>query len=357
MINFVATVRLYAKKGDGMARKSSPKATKKTSQRKAKILHLQDILLEMTDDEHGLTMPQLIEQLQLRGVTAERKAIYDDLETLEAYGLDIIKGRGAGARYAIGNRQFELPELLLLADAVQSSRFLTQKKSTALISKLEKLTSVHHNKLLDKTMHVEGRIKMQNESIYYNIDTIQEAIRHKSKITFRYFYYGFDKREVLRREGKHYLESPIELVYKDEYYYLISYNDKYNDFVRYRVDRMLNISETAEPIPSIEAIKNFDVQKFVSSAFGMFGGEEVSAVLVFSQALMGPIIDRFGKDVPIYKVDEETARIHVHILKSNVFFGWLAQFGSDIIIEGPQTLALEYKEYLQGIVGVYEEVG
>ncbi|MCL1847723.1 MAG: WYL domain-containing protein [Coriobacteriia bacterium] len=328
-------------------------STENSSLRKTKILHLQDILLSETDDEHGLTMPQIIDRLCECGIDAERKAIYDDLEALEAYGLDIIRGRGAGAEYAIGNRQFELPELLLLIDAVQSSRFLTKKKSEALIVKLQRLTSAHHKTLLDKSMHVEGRIKMQNESVYYNIDTIQEAIRNKRKISFRYIGYGFDKQEVFRRHGKQYTENPVELVYKDEFYYLITYNDKHGDFVRYRVDRMHGISETDVPISCQDAIRGFDVQEFVSRAFGMFGGDAVSAVLVVDQALIGPIIDRFGKDVTFYRVDETSARVHVHILKSGVFFGWLAQFGTGVVIEGPAHLAAEYKEYLQQIVEMY----
>jgi len=332
------------------------KALKKTeSLRRTKILHLRDILLQETDDDHGLTMPQLIDRLREFGIDAERKAIYEDLDALEAYGLDIIRGRGAGAKYAIGSRDFELPELLLLADAVQSSRFLTKKKSTVLISKLEKLTSVYHRDLFNKSMHVEGRIKMQNESVYYNIDTIQKAIRDRKKIAFNYSKYRFDKSEMLRKGGVPYIENPIELVYKDEYYYLIAYSDKYSDFVVYRVDRMRSIHETQDPLPSLQVIKDFDVQGFVSSTFGMFKGEAVGTILVSTQDLIGPLIDKFGKDIPIFKIDDNTARVHVHIQKSSVFFGWLAQFGSSIVIESPRSLALEYREFLQSIVDAYAE--
>ena len=325
-----------------------------SSQRKAKILHLQDILLRETDDEHGLTMPQLIERLQKRGISAERKAIYDDLEVLSAYGLDIIIRRSARTEYAIGTRQFQFPELMLLVDAVQSSRFLTKKKSKELIGKLQDLTSTHNKKLLQKSMHVEGRIKMQNESIYYNIDTIQDAIRRKKKIVFHYFKHGIDKQQVLRRDGKQYKENPVDLIYRDDYYYLITYNDKYEDFVRYRVDRMTRIIETDEPITGTMAIKSFDAQEFSSRAFGMFGGETMHAVLAVDQSLIGSIIDRFGKEVVVYKIDEDTARVHVSILKSGVFFGWLAQFGNKIRIEGPEQLAQEYRDYLQSIIEAYE---
>lgn len=346
----LSTIGFVTLRGDLM---KSVESAERRSLRKTKILHLMEILLSETDDEHGLTMPQLIERLQDRGIEAERKAIYDDLEALESFGLDIIKGRGAGAEYAIGCRDFELPELLLLCDAVQSSRFLTRKKSDALIVKLQRLTSVHHKDLLAKGMHVEGRIKTQNESIYYNIDAIQEAIRHKRKIEFRYMGYGFDKREVLRREGRKYLESPVELVYKDDFYYLITYNGKYSDFVRYRVDRMVGISESDEAIDCRDAIRGFDVQGFVAQAFGMFGGESVSAVLVVEQGLIGPFMDRFGKEIAFSRIDEERARVHVRVLKSGMFFGWLAGFGTEVVIESPEALVREYREYLGGILGLY----
>jgi predicted DNA-binding transcriptional regulator YafY len=325
----------------------------KSSLRKAKVFYLQDILLEETDDEHGLTMPELIQRLESKGIPAERKAIYDDLETLKEHGLDIITRRGTHTEYAIGNRSFELPELLLLADAVQSSRFLTKGKSEKLVAKLHKLTSRYQRTQLDKSLHVEGRIKMQNESIYYNIDAIQAAIRQKLQITFNYQKYSIDKTTVLRKQGKQYQECPVGLIYKDDYYYLVTYNEHHEDFVRYRVDRMLAIKVLDQPIPKIPAISEFSIEEFAAQAFGMFGGEPVQAVLVADQSIIDSIIDQFGKDVEIRKLDESTARVHVKIIKSTVFFSWLALFGSQIKVEGPSILAEEYCEYLQSIVQNY----
>ena len=311
-------------------------------------------MLKETDDEHGLSMPELIERLQEYGISAERKAIYDDLETLKDYGLDIVTRRAARTEYAVGNRQFEVPELLLLANAVQSSRFLTKTKSEKLIHKLQEFASVHHKKEFEKSLHVEGRVKMINESVYYNIDALQAAMRNKRKITFRYYEYGLDKKQVLRREGKQYKENPLDLIYKDEYYYLTTYNDKYEKFLCYRVDRMVQVKEVNEPITRGDAIRNYDIQELLARSFGMFRGEAVSAVLVVNeQRLIGAIIDRFGKEVLIYQTDETSARVHVNILKSDVFFGWLAQFGIGITIESPPTLAREYKEHLERIAQVY----
>ncbi|MCL2632094.1 MAG: WYL domain-containing protein [Coriobacteriia bacterium] len=325
-----------------------------SSSRKAKILHLQDILLTETDDENGLTMPQLINRLAKRGIEAERKAIYDDMQTLREFGLDIITRRAARTEYAIGARQFELPELLLLTDAVQSSRFLTERKSKALVNKLQKLTSQHQEKLLKKRIHVEGRIKMQNESIYYNVDTIQEAINQKRRINFHYFEYGIDKREVFRREGREYLENPIDLVYKDEYYYLITFNDDHESFLRYRVDRMKDIKLTEDPITQNDAIRGFDVLDFTAQSFGMFDGDKTTASLIVDTTLIGSVIDRFGRDVPIIEIDGQTAHVEISILKSDMFFGWLAQFGNKVRIEEPSELAAEYRDYLLSVVSIYQ---
>ncbi|MCL1797464.1 MAG: WYL domain-containing protein [Eggerthellaceae bacterium] len=326
----------------------------KGSQRKAKLLHLQDILLEETDDDHGLTMPQIIEHLQERGIGAERKALYDDIDTLEAHGLDIIKRREPQMEYAVGTREFQLAELLLLADAVQSSRFLTKKKSEELIKKLRKLTSRHHKSLFDKSMHVGGRIKMQNDSVYYNIDGIQEAIKNKKKIAFQYLGYEF-KEKILKHNEKWYSESPVALIYKDEYYYLLTYNDVDDRPVTFRVDRMVNIKRTSEAIPRLDAIKNLDVQKYVLLAFSMFEGEERSITLKFDKSLVGSVIDRFGPEIDIFKIDESSALIHVRVMKSAMFFGWLSQFGTKIKLEGPPELVEEYKAYLRGILEVYCE--
>lgn len=323
--------------------------------KKTKILYLKDILLEETDDQHGLTMPQLIEKLEEKGIGAERKAIYHDLDILKNYGLDIIKrGAGRSLEYAIGERYFELPELLLLTDAVQSSRFLTDKKSKTLIKKLKDLASRPQRKLLDKHMHVENRIKMQNESVYYNIDTIQDAIRQKKQISFQYFMYGVSKQEVFRRNGQFYQESPVELVYTNDCYYLVSYNSKHDDFVVYRVDRMLNIQALDELIPSNKKINAFDAQEFSARAFGMFSGEPCEAEILAEASIIPAIIDRFGKDVLMYLQDEDHATIHVKILKSDVFFGWVAQFGDKVRLTKPASLAEEYQAYLQSILDCYQ---
>jgi predicted DNA-binding transcriptional regulator YafY len=325
----------------------------KSSSQKLKILYLAKMLLEETDDDHGLTMPQIIQRLAAQGINAERKSLYDDINLLRNFGLDIISRNSPKTEYAIGERDFQLPELLLLVDAVQNSRFLTEKKSQTLVESVKKLTSIHQAKLLSKHVHVEGRIKMQNESIYYNVDAIQEALRKKRRISFKYFQYNSRKERVYRHEELLYVENPVCLIYSSEYYYLVAYNDEQEFFKRYRLDRMTDINVLEDRIAQNTAISEFDASEFNMHSFGMFSGDKVSVDLLVDVSIIGAIIDRFSQDVRMKPVDDGCARVHVTVLKSEVFFGWLAQFGTLVKIEKPESLAREYKEFLEGICGGY----
>ena len=214
---------------------------------KLKILYLMKMLLDETDSHHPLTMAEIISRLDEEGIDAERKSIYDDIELLKQFGLDIVTKRGKTAGYYINSRDFEYQELTLLIDAVQRSKFLTEKKSHALIRKLETLTSRHEAARIEKQVHVVGRIKMQNESIYYNLDTIQRALAKKQYISFKYFDYDMKKNRVARKGGKFYTAAPAGLIYTDDQYYLVTYNGGHNNIVTYRVDRMMNITITLIP--------------------------------------------------------------------------------------------------------------
>jgi len=222
--------------------------------------------MQETDDEHGLTMSQIIGKLENRGIKAERKSIYDDINLLREYGLDIITNKGRTTEYSIGSREFEFPELTLLVDAVQSSKFLTEKKSSALIQKLETLASVHEVKLLKRQVYVAGRVKMQNESIFYNVDSIQQAIIRKRMISFNYYDYDVEKKKVARRDGHVYKVTPVGLVYIDEYYYLVTWSEKYGGFANYRVDRMANIEVLSEPGARVPAAAKFNMSDYCNAS-------------------------------------------------------------------------------------------
>ena len=325
----------------------------KNPNQKLKLLFLMKIFTKETDEDHGLTMAEIISRLDAEGISAERKSIYDDIALLREFGLDIIIRKTNTTEYYIGSREFEYPELTLLVDAVQSSKFLTEKKSRALIEKLETLTSIHEAKLLNKQVYVAGRVKMKNESIYYNVDAIQHALHLKKKIRFHYFEYDIEKNKAARKGGEYYYVSPVGLTYIDEYYYLITFSIKHNDFVNYRVDRMMNIEVLDEPADRIPSTTRFDMAEYCQRKFSMFGGEDTRVQLEFDKSLMNPVIDRFGKDVRVEKLDDNTARAYVAIAKSIVFFGWISQFGDQMKIVSPDSLAQEYKEYLKKIVKQY----
>ena len=217
------------------------------NRQKLKLLYLMRMLQEETDSEQGLTMTQILERLEEEGVMAERKSVYRDIEALREFGLDIRTYQRSPVEYALENRDFALPELLLLVDAVQSSRFLTQRKSDALVRSVKQLASARQRALLDKRLHVEGRIKSQNESVFHNVDRIQEALARRRKITFLYFQYDAAKKKILQHDGAFYTETPVQLIYADGFYYLVAYNEKHGALAHYRVDRMDKIEVTDQP--------------------------------------------------------------------------------------------------------------
>ncbi len=321
---------------------------------KMKLLYLMRMLTEETDSERGLTMPQILEKLEEQGISAERKSIYRDIEALREFGVDVRTYQRAPVEYAVEDREFAFAELLLLVDAVQSSRFLTQRKSDALVKGVKKLASTRQRKLLDKRVHVEGRIKMQNESVFYNVDRIQAALARRRKVSFLYFKYDVHKNKVLQHQGERYVETPVQLVYSDGYYYLVAFNDKHDGFAHYRVDRMDGIEVTDEPAQRNERIATFDPFELEGRAFGMYGGASVSATLRVDSEAMGAIIDRFGKDVPSFPMDDGTTRVTAVIMESPAFFGWLAQFGSRVRVEKPKALADAYCCHLQEVLASYK---
>ena len=244
----------------------------KSPNQKLKLLYLAKIFMEKTDDDHGLTVANLIEELGKFDILAERKSIYDDIEQLRVFGLDICSRRGKSHQYFVGSREFELPELKLLVDSVQSSKFITHKKSMELISKIEKLTSSHNAKKLQRQVFVTNRVKTLNEQIYYNVDKIHEAIALNRQIAFKYFSLNTDKQKLYRKNGEKYTETPVSLTWDDENYYLITYKEKYQNYAHYRVDKMDSIEITKEP--RLMPKNDFDVSSYSKSVFSMFGGEE-----------------------------------------------------------------------------------
>lgn len=324
----------------------------KLSHQKLKMMYLAKILMEKTDEEHTITVPEMISELAKLGISAERKSIYDDLEYLELFGLDICSNKTRTTNYYIASRDFELPELKLLVDSVQASKFITRKKSMELISKIEKLTSHENAKKLQRQVFITNRVKTLNEQIYYNVDKIHDAIAANKQITFKYFDVDVNKKKVYRKNGDLYTESPVSLTWDDENYYLITYKEKYDNYVHYRVDKMemIELSENDRVL----ADKPFDLSAYSKTMFQMFGGEETDVSIKFENELVGVVYDRFGADVPIVKADEKHFICHVKVAVSPHFLSWIISFGNRAEILSPDTVVEQLYSLLREASKVYE---
>jgi len=320
----------------------------KSTGQKLKILYLMKILLEQTDETHSLSVNDLILRLAGRGVTAERKTVYDDIEALRQFGLDIVMEKSKSYGYYIAGRDFELPELKLLVDAVVSSKFITQKKSLELIKKLESLVSRHDAGKLQRQVHVHNRVKNMNESIYYNVDALHEAIADGKKVSFQYFDYNIKKERVYRKDGALYAVSPIALLWDDENYYLVAHSDDHEGLTHYRVDKMNGIAKLDENCG--DAAKGFNPADYSKKVFGMFGGEEETVKLRMDNSLISVVIDRFGKEVMLLPDGDNHFTVSVRVVLSPVFCGWLFQFGEMCEIVSPQSLKDELKIRAEGFL-------
>lgn len=321
-----------------------------SANQKLKLLYLMKILLDKTDEDHSMTVNEMISELSDYGIKAERKSIYDDIEALRHYGIDILMKKSKTYDYFIANRLFELPELKLLVDIVQSSKFITHKKSNDLIKKIESLTSIHQARKLQRQVYVANRVKTMNELIYCNVDTLHTAISENCQISFKYFEYNLEKKKQYRNSGHVYIVSPYALSWVDENYYLISYYPKNPELTHFRVDRMTEIKLLEEPrrvLSDITGEKSLDIAEYSKKVFNMFGGEEETVKLQFDNSLVNVVIDRFGKDVSLEKADENYFNVRVNVAVSSTFLAWVFQFGDKVKILSPDGVVKKYRDMLQ----------
>lgn len=320
---------------------------------KIKILYLMKILMERTDEKHILNAQELCDALRGYGISAERKSIYNDVQTLQDFGFDVIQQKGSNSGYYIASRDFELPELKLLVDAVQSSKFITTKKSEELILKLEGLASKHQAKFLQRQVFIYNRAKTGNETIYYNVDHIYEALYKNVQITFQYAEWTVQKELRLKKEGALYKVSPWALTWDDENYYLIAYDENADMIKHYRVDKMLHIEKLADKRLGREKYEDFDLAAFAKKTFAMYGGYDEEVTFLCHKSLAGVMLDRFGKDVWMVPADEEHFRIKALVSVSQQFFGWMTGIGPKMQLIGPEHTKKEYVEYMKKILDIY----
>lgn len=317
---------------------------------KLKLLYLKDLLEQQTDEQHPLTVQKILDYLQNLGIQAERKAIYNDIACLQAFGMDILHLRGKNGGYYLASREFELPELKLLVDAVQSSKFLTTKKSLELIAKLSRMTSRHLAVSLTQPVMVTGRVKTMVESIYYLVDQLQEAISQNSRITFRYFEWGLDGQRHFR-EGR-YEASPYALVWDNENYYLVAHSPRHG-ITHYRVDKMADICATGKPRIITDEAEKLSPAAYGRNVFSMFGGTTVPVRMRFHRRLAGVVLDRFGMDTMLIPDGPEHFIFSMDIAVSPPFFAWLAGFGDQARILSPEWVIDQYILLCQPAIDQY----
>ena len=325
----------------------------KSFQQKLKILYLMRVFSEKTDEAHPMSVKDLISYLESLGIHAERKTIYDDIETLRVFGMDIMNRRERPSGFYLASREFETAELKLLVDAVQFSRFLTVGKSRQLIQKLEHLTSIYQAKDLQRQAIVLDQVKNTNESIYYNVDEIHRAISQNRQISFQYTEWTVSKEKHLKKGGARYQISPWQMIWQDGNYYLIGVDEKSGIVKHYRVDKMLNITITAEKRDGGDQFSKFDIGNYSKRTFGMFAGDENTLEIEFDNNLIGVVMDRFGKDIILNSNTENTfvAKLNVNI--SSQFYGWLAGLGTGVKILSPQSEVEKYLTYIKDISSKY----
>ena len=328
----------------------------KSFNQKLKILYMMKIFQERTDRDHPLMVKEIIACLEAYGISVERKTVYDDIESLRLFGLNIVNRRGKNAGYYLADRTFALPELKFLMDAVQSSHFITKKQSDALIKKLESLANIHEAKKLKSQAFMEPAVKTVNEEIYTNIEEIYDAIAANCQISFHYYEWTLAKKLKQKRNGERYRVSPWKMLWQNDSYYLMGLDERSGIVKHYRVDKMKHVMMEDEKRNGGAIFRDFDLGKFSSGTFGMYGGRDTILRLRFKNPLIGVVLDRFGQDAALTASGEEHFVLQTHIRVSRQFFGWLAGLGEDVEILSPQSTRREYVGFLQQALKQYGDL-
>jgi len=325
-----------------------------SSNQKIKILYIARMLLEKTDSEHGVTIKEIISEIEAYGLTAERKALYSDLDILRDCGFDIQQyKKGGKAYYHICSRTFELPELKLLVDCIRASKFISEKKARSLINKIGTLTSKHHAGELNRQVYLSGSKRAYSETLFYTVDAIHHAINNNKKISFVYSQWGTDKQIHPRRDGEHYLVSPWGLVWDDEYYYLIGYDEEMK-LKHYRVDKMTKTEITDKSREGAKLFHASDLEAYDKKNFNMYGGEQMNIKLYATDAMAPILIDRFGRDIPIITADKGHFNTTVSVALSNQLLGWIFSLSPDVKIVGPAAAVKAAKELATELAKQYK---
>ncbi len=326
----------------------------KGNNQKLKLYYLSRIMIEKTDDEHMITMAEIKKELEAYGMTADRKSLYDDLEALRVLGIDVIGEKvGRNYYYHVGGKQFEIAELKLLVDAIQSSKFITAKKSNELIKKLTGMASEYEADQLKRQVVVQGRVKTMNESIYYFVDDVHRAIAENKQIRFEYMKWNVEKKMERHREAD-YVVSPWALTWDDDNYYLIAYDEEAGSIKHFRVDKLKNIRILDERRAGRDKFMEFNLARYAKMSFGMFGGDPVKVKISFMDDMVGVFIDRFGRDITVRPSKQKGwSEINVDVALSDQFLGWIFALGPKVRILGPEEVVSRFKKELDDRRSLY----
>ncbi len=325
----------------------------KTENNKLRTLKILEFLYINSDSEHRFSIAEINEYLAQFGLEAERKAIYNDFAVLREFGIEINAIKDKHYKYYIDGREFEIAELKLLVDAVASSRFISQAKSRKLIAKISKLASVHEAENLKRSIKVVNRGKSSNERVYYNVDILHRAIAENKMVSFKYFDYNISGKKTFRKNGERYVVSPYMLNWDNENYYLLCHYERHGDKITpFRVDRMELIE--IEEIRAKKALPEYNLSQYSNQVFGMYFGESKPLKLRFSNELLNPVIDKFGRQISAYPNDENTFNVVLNINVSPNFYGWLMQFGNRACIVSPDSEREKFKEYVKSVYDLYD---
>ncbi len=322
----------------------------KSENQKQKLLWVARLLLRHTDDEHGMTCSELIEALAREGIAAERKSIYGDIQTLRDFGLHIEMDKvGNSTYYRILDRQFELPELKLLVDAVQSAKFLTEKKSRGLIEKISGLVSTNQAASLRREVYVSDGHRPANDQVYYTVDAIHSAMAENVKVSFLYFEYNEKKEKVYRHEKSRYTVSPWGLIWSDGNYYLVAYDSEFKGLKHYRIDKMERPALSDQPREGRNEGESLDLSAYAKAMFGMFHGADTLVTLRAENRYAGVLLDRFGHEPTFFSDGKDHFTVNVRVSVSPQFLGWIMSFGRGIVITAPIDVVKEYKRLAKEI--------
>lgn len=320
--------------------------------RKIKLLKLLELLRLDTDEQHPMTTNQICARLDEMGIICDRRTLSKDIALLNEQGYEIMDTTvGHEKGYYVEDRNFSIPELKILMDAVQAASFITEKKTAELLEKIAALGGSHRAEILKSNIVNFKTTKHSNEHIFYNVDALEQAISEQKKILFRYFILDETGSKVYRRDGHRYVSEPIALVFNEDNYYLLCYSSRHKKTSTYRVDRMDSVSVLDDPITDTAIALKAEIADYTEQVFKMYAGEVYDLVIEFSDELIGTVFDKFGEDTKMIRSGEHKCVATVKVQTSPVFWGWLFQFAGQMKILSPEELAAEYKERAKLITG------